>query len=285
MDVLTTRTSIDHRFLTPYHPQGNGLAERYVRTLKEQVVKTIEGDIPHWDIALPMVQLQMNTKVASLHGSTPFSLFFGRSFAGIQDFVGVKSKLLTEEQLLEHLKYLMAIVFPASSKKSRMSQKAIIDYFNKTHRLVHYPNGAFVMARHEEGTGALESKYEGPFMIVRRTDRGSYVLRDSTHQLLARNYAPDQLKLVLPLIDPEAESSESFEVERVISDRLSQTGETLYMVKWKGYDDSFNSEIPFDYFDSKAMVANYHKKKNEENNDFVKAKHVRRHLKAIKKIR
>ncbi|SAM03447.1 hypothetical protein, partial, partial [Absidia glauca] len=39
---LQDTMGIDHRFSTSYHPRGNGVAERYVRTAKEIIRKEIQ---------------------------------------------------------------------------------------------------------------------------------------------------------------------------------------------------------------------------------------------------
>lgn len=105
MKIIEDQLKIDHRLTTPYHPRANGVAERNVRSVKDILEKLIEGKVTDWDKYLPMVQLQMNAKVASLHGSTPFSLFYGRSFAGISDFTAAQSQLMTEEELQRRLEY------------------------------------------------------------------------------------------------------------------------------------------------------------------------------------
>ena len=48
-----------------------------------------------------------------------------------------------------------------------------------------------------------------------------------------------------------------YEVERIISHRTAPGGKTLYLVKWKGYDDSENSEILPEHFDSKNLMTRY----------------------------
>ncbi|KAF9276459.1 hypothetical protein BGZ74_003641, partial [Mortierella antarctica] len=55
-----------------------------------------------------------------------------------------------------------------------------------------------------EATGALDAPYDGPFKVVRRSTHGTYVLRDTMNRLLARNYAPEQLKLAFSVEDPNA---------------------------------------------------------------------------------
>lgn len=267
---LVTAMNIDHRLTTPYHPRANGVAERHVKSFKDILKKYINGESTLWDNHLPMVQLQLNTRVTNLHSSTPFSLFFGRSFAGITDFSSAESHLLTDEQLEERLRYLTALVFPAVSEKSTQTQQEMIKKFNRTHRVVEFPPGAFVMVTDAPAEG-FEPPYEGPYKVIRQTTRGSYVLRDAMNRVLARNYAPEQMKLVTQSVDAESHQDDHHEVEKILSHRLTAGGR-LYTVKWKGYDDQHNSEIPFENFDSPAAVTAYYNRINEFNPHVIKKK-------------
>jgi len=262
--ILASTLKIDHRFTTPYHPRANGLAERTVRSVKDLLQKLIHGNKPAWDDYLPMVQFQINNRIAALHGSTPFSLFYGRKHPGLIDFQSVESQLLSPEQLDERLHYLTNIVFPAISDKAKATQKKMIDNFQKDHRILEFPPGSYVMVIDEEATTALDPKYDGPFIVVRRTPRGSYQLRDNMGRSLARNYAPEQMKAVSQSRDITSSDTTHYEIEKILSHSESG-GETLYLVKWKGFDDSQNSEIPYKNFDSKKIVADYYTKLNLNN--------------------
>jgi hypothetical protein len=72
---------IEHRFITPYYPRANGVADGYIATSKLTIVKYIQGDVSTWDGHMSSVQYALNTKIAALHNSTPFSLFFWPSAA------------------------------------------------------------------------------------------------------------------------------------------------------------------------------------------------------------
>jgi transposase InsO family protein len=264
LSAVLTILRTEHRLSTPYHPRGNGIAERSVRSVKDLLPKLLEGKILDWDLYLPMVQLQLNTKVASLHSSTPFSLFYGRAFAGFSNFEAAKSQLLGPKDLDQRLEYLTNIVFPAISEKSKASQKQMIEKFNRSHHITEFPAGSFVMIKDMEATGALDAPYDGPFKVVRRSTHGTYVLRDTMNRLLARNYAPEQLKLAFSVEDPNA-PVDSHEVERIVGHRTTAEGETVYMVKWTGYDDSWNKEIPYENFNSKSMISRYYKKLKQTN--------------------
>jgi hypothetical protein len=52
--------------------------------------------------------------------------------------------------------------------------------FNKTHKLVDYPNGTMVMARDERTEGTTAPKFEGPFMVGENYHDNSYILLDGT---------------------------------------------------------------------------------------------------------
>jgi hypothetical protein len=258
--TLTKKCSIDKRATTPYHPQGNGLAERNVRTMKDILKKELEGKIADWDLHLPRVQLIMNTRVASLHGSTPFSLFYGRPFPGFEDFRSVDSRLATPDQLRDRLEYLTKLVYPAVSEKSKRTQKRMIEKFNASHYITEFPDGSFVMAEDELASSKGAIHYEGPYIVVRRTSLGSYVIKDRLGNEMKRRFAPDQLKHAAA----PSEDDTHYEVEYIHSHRTDEEdGQVYYMCKFKGYD--MMEEINYDGFDSKSMVHKYYKDLNQDN--------------------
>ena len=56
IDSLRKHAGIDRRLTTPYNPQANGLAERFVKTMTEAVRKLLMGDNREWDVFIPGVQ-------------------------------------------------------------------------------------------------------------------------------------------------------------------------------------------------------------------------------------
>ncbi|KAL6473492.1 hypothetical protein MHYP_G00170530 [Metynnis hypsauchen] len=66
LGVQKTRTS-------PYHPQGDGMVERFNRTLLDQLAKSLLQQPGEWDDCLNQVALAYNT---CPHGTTGFSPFF-----------------------------------------------------------------------------------------------------------------------------------------------------------------------------------------------------------------
>lgn len=59
---------------TAYHPQSDGLVERFNCTF----LNLLKYDASNWDLHLPLLMLAYRTSVQESNGYTPFQLVFGR---------------------------------------------------------------------------------------------------------------------------------------------------------------------------------------------------------------
>ncbi|KAF9970872.1 hypothetical protein BGZ65_010810 [Modicella reniformis] len=105
------------------------------------------------------------------------------------------------------------------------------------------------MAEDSLSTSKLQPAYEGPFLVVRRTHGGTYVLQDATGALTSRNYAPSQLELV----QRNSVQAPSFEIEAAI-DHKGVEGEIEYLVRWKGYSEDNDEWNPYENFDGVQCI-------------------------------
>ncbi|KAF8968412.1 hypothetical protein BGZ46_010893, partial [Entomortierella lignicola] len=93
-----------------------------------------------------------------------------------------------------------------------------------------------------------------PYTVYRRNTGGAYELRDGTGELLGRNYAPSQLKLVLDDLD----DADVYVVEKIIAHRYpSDGGGVEYNVKWKGFPSEANTWEPESSFIERTCITNY----------------------------
>ncbi|GFW70685.1 retrovirus-related Pol polyprotein from transposon 412 [Trichonephila clavipes] len=77
-NITNIAGNIDHRFTTAYHPQTNGLTERFNKTLADMLSMYVDVEQKNWDEILPFVTFAYNTAKQETTGFTPFYLLHGR---------------------------------------------------------------------------------------------------------------------------------------------------------------------------------------------------------------
>jgi transposase InsO family protein len=96
VEAILERHQIKHWLISPYHPQSNGLVERFNRTLCSSLAKYVQVMEEDWDKFLPSVLFAYRTMRHNTTKFEPFSLVYGRSAITPLD-------LLLEEDNLEKL--------------------------------------------------------------------------------------------------------------------------------------------------------------------------------------
>ena len=69
---LCKRLGITKTRTTPYHPQSDGMVERFNRTLIDRVAKYIHGNGSNWDAIILATCFAYNTSRHTVIGYTPF---------------------------------------------------------------------------------------------------------------------------------------------------------------------------------------------------------------------
>lgn len=249
---------------TPYYAQGNGHSENAVKTVSGTLRKMCGNDTKNWDNRLPIVQLAINMKVRDRTASTPFSLMFARQVNLDPKKINRNNrKALTLEELQKRAETMNDIVFPAIQQRTNELAKLYRKKFNQKHYIIeNIPAGTPVMIRFAEGrSNKLAPLYSGPYIVVRRTRAGTYVLKDDANELLHREYTPSELKVVS--LDETALEEKVYEVEEIRDHRELPDGTTEYLTKWCGYGERENDWLTPDLFSTPTPIANYWKKVKE----------------------
>ena len=69
---------IEHRLTTAYHPQANGLDERFNQTMKNAIAKFSQEDRFSWDVNILEIVYAYNTSVQDSTSYSPFQAMYGR---------------------------------------------------------------------------------------------------------------------------------------------------------------------------------------------------------------
>ena len=149
---------------TAYHPEANGMVERFHRRLKEGLI-ALGADSPNdWYWRLPCVLLAIRTTLKPDLGASPADLVFGEQLAVPGE--SLPSNPATDEQLsrqrasaLADLRVEVARLQPVPTSAHR---KPLIHLPQELETCTH------IFVRRGPGKSSLSSPYVGPFRVINR---------------------------------------------------------------------------------------------------------------------
>ncbi|KAG6939054.1 hypothetical protein G0U57_003844, partial [Chelydra serpentina] len=133
-----------------YHPQTDGLVERFNRTLKGMIRKVVAQDGKDWDTLLPYLMFAIREVPQASTGFSPFELLYGRHPRGILDI----AKEDWEEQpnpgknVIEHVTQMrerIARVTPIVREHLEKAQETQRTYYNHQAKVRKFQPGERVM--------------------------------------------------------------------------------------------------------------------------------------------
>ena len=172
-DAMVELYGIRLHWTTAYHPQANGLIERFHRRLKESLKARLKG--PNCTGELPWVLLGIRTAPKEDLGTSSAEMVFGAPFAVPGDFIPPA----TTQQASQHL------------AKLRETVKELVPVPTSRHNTtsLHVPalleSAKFVFIRRDGHRRPLQTPYEGPFQVLERHDRAYLVDLGSRTELIS----------------------------------------------------------------------------------------------------
>ena len=111
-----------------YHPEANGLVERFNGTLKRMLKKFVREQVKNWDKFLPYLLFAYREVPCESTGYSPFELLYGRSVRG--PLAIIKETWLEKHPSMESLvSHVLEI-----RRRLAMMQKAVQEHMAKTQR-------------------------------------------------------------------------------------------------------------------------------------------------------
>jgi hypothetical protein len=178
------RFSIIHLFSTPYHPQTNGLVERFNRTLMESISK-LPNATEDWDKFIAPTLFAYRTSKHPTTKIEPFFLVYGRSAVlPIDHFTNddLDQQTNTLSHRIKHLiENVPQIRLQAQEVVIRSQAKQKHRFDHKVTKPISFQIGDQVLyfnaAKAKQWSGKLDPKWKGPYYIHQVLPHGAYKIR------------------------------------------------------------------------------------------------------------
>ena len=148
---------------TSYHPQTDGLVERFNRTLCDMLSCYVCDEPDNWDTYLPFVTFAYNTSEQSTIKNNPFYLFYGRQ-ANLPNDLVIVNQEDTEE---ENIKFQWKKSLDLARKNLILAQEKQKKHYDLDSKHVSYKEKDLVLLKAPAAPGKFNSRWNGPFIIVK----------------------------------------------------------------------------------------------------------------------
>jgi transposase InsO family protein len=176
LEIRKTRTS-------PRHPQCNGQAERFNKTMIRMIRAYIRGEQRNWDLHLGCLAAAYRATSNESTGFTPNKLMLGREvrLPGEVVFGSKDQPLSTHGEYVDSLRTRMQKAHELARKHQESSTKRQKDAFDGKTLLNKYRPGDLVWylaeIRKEGISPKLQCPYQGPYVVVKKLGDLDYTIQ------------------------------------------------------------------------------------------------------------
>jgi len=239
-------------FTSPYHPQTDGQAERFMHTIANMISKFTGEKQDDWDELLPALLFAYRRATNSTTGETPFFLTFGRDPLTPTDLdlrAGVSVEAHTHNTWKQHLMQTLQSAYSCVRDNLQQAHQHNKEDYDSRHSTPQsYQPGDLVMmyvpATQRGLTPKLVRKWTGPYRILETKGQQTYRLADINGQSLNKvihiqRLKPYRSREPFKEVTTEIEQEQPAEatISEIIQQRFNKThNENEYLVRFDNYE-------------------------------------------------
>ena len=183
---------------SPYHPQCDGMLERFHSTLKSMMRKTCKA-AKDWDLYLPYTCFAFRDSVHSATGFTPFQLLFGRDVRGPlsllkQQLIGEVTGSRTVIDYVYDLKEKLRAAWETANENDARAKQASKDYYDQTATVRQFSVGDQVLVLLPDDLDKFQAQWFGPYTVQERVSDVTYRIATPERRKKSRLFHANMIK-------------------------------------------------------------------------------------------
>ncbi|XP_040292346.1 zinc finger protein 420-like [Bufo bufo] len=229
MKELCRLLNVKHLHTSVYHPQTDGLVERFNKTLKTMLKRAVSKDGKDWDLLLPYVLFGVREVPQASTGFSPFKLLYGRHPRGLLD--GTKEaweqQPTPHKSVIEHIEKMqerIGTVLPIVRDHMEAAQLAQSQVYNRATQVRTFNLGDRVLLLVPTVDSKFLARWQGPYEVMEKVGPVNYKV-----------YQPGRQKPTLCLDCGEGSGSTSDPAESLLCVRHDIVTEPQVKVRLKPY--------------------------------------------------
>lgn len=166
---------------TPYHPQTDGLTERFNQTLKQMLRKFVTDKSDDWDQWLPYLLFAYREVPQTSTGFSPFELLYGREVRGplmlLKDMWGGEQDCVSPTNIVDYVVQMrekLEAMSTLAQEHMAEAQKRQKTWYDQKARTRNFEPGTQVLVMLPTDASKLTAKWQGPFKVLRKLGPVTY---------------------------------------------------------------------------------------------------------------
>lgn len=230
-------------YITPYYPQGNGQAERFMRNLNDSIAMLCDNTTEDWCSYIPGVQFAYNISIHSVTGVTPFFMNHGRipRMPYETEYTEGASRRITRMKYVKRMRNIIINTHRYARDKCRQAWFQLATAYNRSRKDIKVEIGQWVLMRITpilmdtiEGGRKLPLKWSEPMKVTAvRSSGKAFELEawDNTKRVV-------NISRLLP-IPPDSWKPDKIAIQRIFDEVAESftTSEDNYREDVDSWDD------------------------------------------------